>query len=49
MPSHSGDLREGDRVSIGLRPENIHITPVGNQTGKQAIRGTVSQTNLHEA
>ena len=41
-PSHTGDFREGDRVSIGLRPENIRITPAGNQTGKESISGTVS-------
>ncbi len=42
-PAHTGDFREGDRVSIGLRPENIRITPAGNEIGKASISGTVSQ------
>ena len=44
MPCRAGDLQEGDRVTIGLRPENIRLTPDRNETGKAAISGTVSHS-----
>jgi spermidine/putrescine ABC transporter ATP-binding subunit len=35
-------FQDGDRVEVGLRPENIRITPAGHGAGAAAITGSVS-------